>query len=196
MAQYRAIFQNAYFKGLATAAVLTAGLAAGQAQAGSEASALEADELNGLTGTVTITGGSESGDEQKWKNITVEATTADLTLGANVVISGGTVATNKINLGASADANRSLTIKDLTINTEVANGLTISGTNNKGDMTLKADNVKLKAGTLKLALDKAKAKVGKLEAKTLEIGQENASGDTAVLDLDDKAVVGKTICCR
>lgn len=58
-------------------------------------------------------------------------------------------------------------------------------------MTLKADNVKLKAGTLKLALDKAK--VGKLEAKTLEIGQENASGDTAVLDLDDKAVVGKTI---
>ena len=33
MAQYRAIFQNAYFKGLATAAVVTAGLAAGQAQA-------------------------------------------------------------------------------------------------------------------------------------------------------------------
>ena len=33
MAQYRAIFQNAYFKGLATAAVVTMGLAAGQAQA-------------------------------------------------------------------------------------------------------------------------------------------------------------------
>ena len=35
MAQYRAIFQNAYFKGLATAAVVTMGLAAGQAQAAS-----------------------------------------------------------------------------------------------------------------------------------------------------------------
>ena len=33
MAQYRAIFKNAYFKGLATAALVTAGLAAGAAQA-------------------------------------------------------------------------------------------------------------------------------------------------------------------
>ena len=33
MAQYRAIFKNAYFKGMATALMLTAGLAAGQAQA-------------------------------------------------------------------------------------------------------------------------------------------------------------------
>ena len=33
MAQYRAIFKNAYFKGMATALVLTAGLAASQAQA-------------------------------------------------------------------------------------------------------------------------------------------------------------------
>ena len=33
MAQYRAIFKNAYFKGMATALVLTAGLAAGAAQA-------------------------------------------------------------------------------------------------------------------------------------------------------------------
>ena len=33
MAQYRAIFKNAYFKGMATALVLTAGLAAGQSQA-------------------------------------------------------------------------------------------------------------------------------------------------------------------
>ena len=36
MAQYRAIFKNAYFKGMATALVLTAGLAAGQAQAATE----------------------------------------------------------------------------------------------------------------------------------------------------------------
>ena len=35
MAQYRAIFKNAYFKGMATALVLTAGLAAGAAQASS-----------------------------------------------------------------------------------------------------------------------------------------------------------------
>ncbi len=33
LAQYRAIFKNAYFKGIASAVLLTAGLAAGQAQA-------------------------------------------------------------------------------------------------------------------------------------------------------------------
>ena len=33
MAQYRAIYKNAYFKGIATAVVLTSALAAGQAQA-------------------------------------------------------------------------------------------------------------------------------------------------------------------
>ena len=33
MAQYRAIFKRAYVKGIATAVLLTAGLAAGQAQA-------------------------------------------------------------------------------------------------------------------------------------------------------------------
>ena len=36
MAQYRAIFKNAYFKGMATAVLLTAGLAAGAAQAADE----------------------------------------------------------------------------------------------------------------------------------------------------------------
>ena len=190
MAQYRAIFQNAYFKGLATAAVVTMGLAAGQAQA-AEATALEADELSGLTGTVTITGDSESGDGQKWKNITIKASTADLQLNANVVISGGTVDANKINLDTSADADKSLTIKDLTINTAVENGLTISGTNDKGDMTLKADNVKLEAGTLKLALDTAN--VGKLEAKSITIGKDTLGEGKAVLDLSDKSSVGKKI---
>ena len=33
LAQYRAIFKNAYFKGIVPAVLLTAGLAAGQAQA-------------------------------------------------------------------------------------------------------------------------------------------------------------------
>ena len=35
MAQYRAIFNHAYFKGLATAALVTVAMAAGQAQAAS-----------------------------------------------------------------------------------------------------------------------------------------------------------------
>ena len=50
MAQYRAIFQNAYFKGLATAAVVTMGLAAGQAQA---ADITKQADWEGLSGSVT-----------------------------------------------------------------------------------------------------------------------------------------------
>ena len=54
MAQYRAIFKNAYFKGMATALVLTAGLAAGQAQA----TASEDDpwyKFTDQSSTVTVT---------------------------------------------------------------------------------------------------------------------------------------------
>ena len=57
MAQYRAIFQNAYFKGLATAAVVTMGLAAGQAQATesvTDQASWEKLQGNDLTGTVII----------------------------------------------------------------------------------------------------------------------------------------------
>ena len=55
MAQYRAIFQNAYFKGLATAAVVTMGLAAGQAQAVAGAGAYSQDVTNDHT-LITIDG--------------------------------------------------------------------------------------------------------------------------------------------
>ena len=47
MAQYRAIYKNAYFKGIASAVVLTAGMAAGAAQAASPV-ALEASQLDKL----------------------------------------------------------------------------------------------------------------------------------------------------
>ena len=47
MAQYRAIFNNAYFKGLATAALVTVAMAAGQAQAADTL----ASKLNGTSAT-------------------------------------------------------------------------------------------------------------------------------------------------
>ena len=49
MAQYRAIFKNAYFKGMATALVLTAGLAAGQAQAAHDGSFYESSDKTSFT---------------------------------------------------------------------------------------------------------------------------------------------------
>ena len=55
MAQYRAIFQNAYFKGLATAAVVTMGLAAGQAQAAISTQQAWEGLSGNKTDTLTIT---------------------------------------------------------------------------------------------------------------------------------------------
>ena len=49
MAQYRAIFKNAYFKGMATALVLTAGLAAGPAQAAHDGSFYESSDKTSFT---------------------------------------------------------------------------------------------------------------------------------------------------
>ena len=58
MAQYRAIFKNAYFKGMATALVLTAGLAAGQAQAAHDGSFYESsDKTSFIERTDTISSG-------------------------------------------------------------------------------------------------------------------------------------------
>ena len=54
VAQYRAIFKNAYVKGIATALVVTAGLAAGQAQA-----AIDNTTFPNQKDTVTVNTGSE-----------------------------------------------------------------------------------------------------------------------------------------
>ena len=56
MAQYRAIFKNAYFKGLTSALVLTAGLAAGQAQAADT-------EIYGYTNSIVQGWRAESTDK-------------------------------------------------------------------------------------------------------------------------------------
>ena len=67
-AQYRAIFKRAYVKGLATAVLLTAGLAAGQAQAADQSSAFASggvDAWNAPTDVVNLASGdtvTASGD--------------------------------------------------------------------------------------------------------------------------------------
>ena len=55
VAQYRAIFKNAYFKGITTAALLTAGLATGSAQAATPITQDNFADQAGVDGVVTIT---------------------------------------------------------------------------------------------------------------------------------------------
>ena len=71
MAQYRAIFKNAYFKGIATAAIVTAGLAVGSANAAKTGEWLDQAPESGAA-SVVITSGTEeilqSGRSTKFAN--------------------------------------------------------------------------------------------------------------------------------
>ena len=105
MAQYRAIFNNAYFKGLATAALVTVAMAAGQAQANPTDLSSSLVDGNGTPVDIVTSGDStlnSSGDKAIAKSITVNAghtlTTSgslvsigDLTLnsGSTLTVSGG-----------------------------------------------------------------------------------------------------------
>ena len=93
MAQYRAIFQNAYFKGLATAAVVTMGLAAGQAQAAADIA--NAQALAGTTEQVIAT--------DTKKELSVAAT--DTKWNAKLTITSGAAAAHTFK--ATADASLS-----------------------------------------------------------------------------------------
>ena len=93
MAQYRAIYQSAYLKGLASAIIVTASLAAGQAQAATQ-------NFNGATsgGTITI---SQDSDVLE---ITTAITSKD-NLPFTVKISTGKNGDNKVE-GVAASANK------------------------------------------------------------------------------------------
>ena len=94
MAQYRAIYQSAYLKGLASAIIVTASLAAGQAQAAALTSfdGLKSDE------TITIPGNYDK------ITITTNATTND-TAEFKVQITSGKGIDNKVE-GATASAKK------------------------------------------------------------------------------------------
>ena len=177
MAQYRAIFQNAYFKGLAAAAVVTMGLAAGQAQA---AAIGDATAWGNLTGTENVVSGSEtitlSGDNLTNTNIfKLEITSS----GSHVIQSGTVSAANgEIVYNNSTPANGSISIQTST-NAGVldVNKFTLT----QGTVNISGDGSALKAATLTLggeAVEKDKAQItlasgsflGKSGATALESG--------------------------
>ena len=192
MAQYRAIFQNAYFKGLATAAVLTAGLAVGQAQAAAVGNGnLEVGDTPAKTtlkvdGTTTATTGDTTG---LYKFVQVSGGTLDLS-SSNLTITGGTPGTENIVKGDSTAAGV-LKLNSLTINAkEKAQGLQVEGTTDKGAELSVKGTINLVKGTLK-ALGATNS--GTISAGAINIGATNAKDGDAILYLDKLSKVGNTI---
>ena len=112
MAQYRAIFKSAYFTGMTSAVLLTAGLAAGAAQA-TEVSIewgdsidkpAAADTINGTDNTVTLSGDKFISDLTV--NGTVSFSGSDAASGGRVIVTNS-MSLNGANLTLTTAANGS-----------------------------------------------------------------------------------------
>ena len=178
MAQYRAIFQNAYFKGLATAAVLTAGLAAGQAQAVSDADwfkALTQDTKVGSSDAIAI---AADASNTKAITLTIES-------GNTHAINGGSAATTV--------TAKNATIKLAGSGTADATKLVVSG-GAGGAAKLDVGTIKVENGTLELKNNTTN--YATVEADFITLGKEqvqgNRAGDaTAVVSLASGSTLGK-----
>ena len=135
MAQYRAIFKSAYFKGLATAAVITAGLAVGAAQAAYVDGTTKADgeiTADDFFNSKAGTSGLGNYTETITKNQKVNLGSTDWTKAtgwydpATGIAYTGTWIINGANLSIDGVKDHTIGIRDLT----VTNGgnLTISNT--------------------------------------------------------------------
>ena len=130
MAQYRAIFKNAYFKGLTSALLLTAGLAAaGGAQAATNISETNWGNLTAVDGVTTVTGeDSADGTSGSYTDFSFNTSGTGITTdveqyikitgqsGSNVVSASGaevhvTGTNTTIELNASTAASGALAIK-------------------------------------------------------------------------------------
>ena len=168
MAQYRAIFQNAYFKGLATAAVVTMGLAAGQAQAAAIDSADAWGKLTGLENkvegseTITLSGSNITNDNAFKLEITSS--------GSHVIKSGSAIASN-----AEIVYNNTASAGSITIQTDTDAGV------------LDVNKFTLTQGTVNISGSGSALKAG-----TLEIGGEAVEDGKALITLASGAFVGKS----
>ena len=172
MAQYRAIFKNAYFKGLAAAAVVTMGLAAGQAQAANPT------DLTGFAGTdkitidsvsaVNLSGSGSLGWKAPVEVISVSGTT-------NHTI---TIDQSGLNLSGTG----SLTIKT----GEATKGLELTAS---GDKAISVDigSVDVQSGLLHLKNGGSTSGDATLSANTITIGDGKNATTNAVIKLGDSS---------
>ena len=156
MAQYRAIYKNAYFKGIASAVVLTAGLAAGTAQAApttgveytnTNANAFAALSGSGNTGTFKVTQGTLTNTKAFELTISGDGNKIDgSTNASSVTASKGTIiladAAKLVVESKAANSGAELTVDVLKL--DGASTLEVKGTGKSGTVT--ANTVNLGSG--------------------------------------------------
>ena len=174
LAQYRAIFKRAYVKGLASAVLLTAGLAAAQAQAADlnndSGSALEAEKA------ITIGSGGDFDKIQISGGFTNDWN-ADVTITSGAASSAGNAILGSGSDNVAITGTGSLTIA-VTETTPSGNGLLIVGDGKSASLTL--DKVDVQRGELQVA-DSGSNSSGtvSLVAGTITIGKTATSEEEA-----------------
>ena len=169
MAQYRAIFQNAYFKGLATAAVVTMGLAAGQAQA-ADVTATEWVSLEGPDQKI------EGTDALKLSGADLE-TAKEFTL--TITSSGDHV----IKSGAATAKNATIVYN----NTNTSSGkLDIKLETSAGSLDVKKFD--LQQGKVIIA-----GQDSALKARTLNVGDGSGDALTSSIEIGTTSVLGDAL---
>ena len=184
MAQYRAIFKSAYFKGLAAAAVVTMGLAAGQAQSAISdfSTAVSGGTINITTDALEITTKTDKDDIPFTVDINSASSVANKIEGAAVSAKKATFnisgKDSKLTVSGTASAAGSLTIGTLNVNSG-----SVSVTGAASGATLLASNIKV-ANSAKITASSTGAGVATLgDAKTeyelesgstIEIGSSGA----------------------
>ena len=208
MAQYRAIFKNAYFKGMATAVLLTAGLAAGQAQAAATDFSGTDTQLPLLADpdqTITIVSdGTADGSNGKFDNFNLQQS-GNISWNAEVVIESGSGEWNGngnflalpsgATAGATISGKGSLTINggnDIASADEV--GLKIGAYKENAEINISLGAINVLAGTLNVydkSGESASEKSGSvtIAADTITVGDSAArdGSATAILNLTASA---------
>ena len=116
MAQYRAIFNNAYFKGLASAALVTVAMAAGQAQAATLSDFISGSSTSNVKGDFTTTEDSETISGSAGGYLT------------NLTVTNGKTLT----FGDGSNANTGHIRVSKTVEVQSGGALTLKGANNQG----------------------------------------------------------------
>ena len=188
LAQYRAIFKRAYVKGIASAVLLTAGLAMGQAQA--DTVKLDStDDLPDVGQTATITGTDATGiynnsGKAEFSNIALTSGSGDVWNG-DIIIESGTAGiqdgnnyiTSNADLKISGDGSLTIDIQDKT--GYKTQGLTIAGYGTNGG----------NATTLELNIGKIDVQNGTLNIT--DSGSSSNSG-TVLVAADDITIGSST----
>ena len=197
LAQYRAIFKRAYVKGLASAVILTAGLATGQAQA---ASLTDLDVLEESDSSVTINGDIaatapnyqyiQAGTSSSKVNgtINVEAGWA-LEGGSSQNWMGATTGT----VTQTGEGTLNIDIQNPTsVNATAGQGLLIVGVG--GDYELDINAINVNSGLLKLS-NSGSTGSGSVDvaADTITIGAEGGTTDTTAFLTLSSTADGKAV---